>query len=368
MTTPDTTHNEQPDDATTSPTSNASRFAFVGTRTGSDEDGIFTLEVSEDGTLQTVAAIKGGSEPTFLALDHAGQHLYAVNTVDEGAAIAYDIDPETGALERLNRVTVGGSTPAHCSVDRTDRCLLTAQYGGGSVSVLPIADDGSLEAPSTVVEHSGSGPNERRQSGPHPHSVNPGPENEYVYVPDLGADRVFVYDFDPEAASIEAAATGHVETRSGAGPRHMDFHPNGQTGYVINELDSTITAYARDPETGALEALATVDTIGEDYAGDNKTADVHVHPSGEYLYGSNRGHDSIAIYELQDDGRPEFVATESTRGEWPRNFALDPSGTYLYAENARSDEIVPFAIGADGTLEPTGEALETPSPVCMRFR
>jgi 6-phosphogluconolactonase len=350
-----------------SPTAATPDLAFVGTRAGPDEDGIFTLEVGADGSLERTGAVGGGNDPSFLALDHAGDHLYAVNTIADGAAIAYDLDPATGELERRNRVSVGGGGPAHCSVDPTDQCLLTAQYGAGSVSVLPKADDGSLEEPSTVLEHSGSGANPGRQSAPHPHSIQPGPNNEYVYVPDLGTDQVYVYAFDPDAATIEAAETGHVETNPGAGPRHMDFHPNGEYAYVINELDSTITAYEHDAETGGLQAIATVDTLGEDYDGQNTTADIHVHPSGEYLYGSNRGHNSIAIYELGDDGKPQFVETESTQGDWPRNFALDPAGDYCYAENARSDSIVTFAIGEDGTLAATGDTLEIPSPVCMKF-
>jgi 6-phosphogluconolactonase len=188
-----------------------------------------------------------------------------------------------------------------------------------------------------------------------------------VYVPDLGTDRVWVYDFDPEAGRLEPADCGHVDVHAGAGPRHITFHPNDRYAYLINELDSTVTAFERDADTGGLESFATVTTLPDDFDGENTTADIHVHPSGEYLYGSNRGHDSIAIYELDADGRPSLVGTEPTGGEWPRNFALDPTGRFLYAENADSDTIVTFRIRDDGTLVRTENVVEVPSPVCMQF-
>jgi 6-phosphogluconolactonase len=244
---------------------------------------------------------------------------------------------------------------------------MTAQYGGGTVSVLPIADDGTVGSPTAVVEHEGSGPNEGRQSEPHPHSIQPGPDNRFAYAPDLGADRVFVYDLDPAAGTIEPADCGHVDVHPGAGPRHLDFHPNGRYAYLISELDNTVVAFERDSDTGALDAFATVDTLPEGFDGESYTADIHVHPDGDTLYGSNRGHDSIAVFDLDADGRPTLVETESTRGEWPRNFALDPDGKFLFAENRDTNDIVTFRVRDDGTLEPTGAVAEVPEPVCMKF-
>jgi 6-phosphogluconolactonase len=344
------------------------QLAFVGTYTEADEDGVFVFQ-NDDGTLKCMDAVEGGQDPTFLTPDSNGEYLYVANRPQgDGAIVAYAIDRDTGTLTRLNAApTYGDGTPSYCSVDATDQCVLTAQYGGGTVSVLPIDNDGSVGDPKTIVEHEGTGPNENRQSAPHPHAIRPGPDNTYVYVPDLGADRVFIYTLDPAAGALEPADCGHVDVRAGAGPRHLDFHPNGQYVYLINELDSTVTAFERDADTGALDSCVTVSTLPHDFAGDNQTADIHVHPSGEYLYGSNRGHDSIVIYELDADGRPSMIETESTRGEWPRNFALDPSGSLLFAENAATDTIVTFRIANDGTLDPTEDVANVPSPVCMRF-
>lgn len=305
----------------------------------------------------------------FLTPNSDGDRLYVANRPDPvGTVVAYAVDRDSGSLSRLNAgSTKGDGTPCYCSIDATDRWILTAQYDGGTVSVLPIDDDGRVDDATVVVEHEGSGPNEDRQSEPHPHCIRTGPDNAYAYATDLGADRIFVYDFDADAGTLEPADCGHVSVQAGAGPRHLEFHPNGRFAYLINELDSTVVAFEHDPKTGSLESFATEATIPESVEDENYPADIHVHPSGDYLYGSNRGHDSIAIFELDADGSPSLIGTESTRGEWPRNFALDPAGEFLFAENADTDGIVTFRIGADGTLDATGDTLEVPSPVCMRF-
>jgi len=346
-----------------------SSLAFVGTSTGPDEDGVFGVRADGEGRLHRASAVNGGDSPMFLTPDPRGDHLYVANRPEgNGNVVAYSIDRDAGTLTRLNAApTEGNGTPCYCSVDATYRCVLTAQYGGATVSVLPIDGDGRVDDPTTVVEHEGSGPVEDRQSEPHPHSIRPGPDNAYAYAPDLGADMIAIYEFDPDAGTLEPAGCGHREVHAGAGPRHIDFHPDGRYVYVINELDSTVTAFERDPATGDLDPFATVSTLPEVFEGENKTADIHVHPSGEYLYGSNRGHDSIAVYELDDGGRPSLIDVESTRGEWPRNFALGPDGEFLFAENADTDDIVTFRIADDGTLDPTGHVIEIPSPVCMWF-
>lgn len=344
-----------------------SRLAFVAASTGAGEDGVLGFRL-EDGRLEKTSAVDGGSSPAFLAASPDGTRLYVANREGEdGRIVAYAIG-ETGALSRLNAApTGGGGTPCYCSVDPTGRCVLTAQYGGGTVSMLPIDGEGRVGEPTAVVDHEGSGPDAERQSEPHPHAFLAGPNGEYAYAPDLGADRVFVYDFDPASGRVEPAACGHVDVHPGAGPRHLAFHPDGRFAYLIGELDSTVTAFERDLDTGGLEPIATASTLPEGFDGENAAADIGVHPSGEFLYGSNRGHDSIAVYELAGDGRPTLVGTEPTRGEWPRNVALDPTGEILFAENADSDTIVAFAVGNDGTLEATGAVTDCPSPVCMQF-
>ncbi|MFC4989530.1 lactonase family protein [Saliphagus infecundisoli] len=342
-------------------------LAFVAASTDAGEDGVLGFRL-EDGRLETTGAADGGSRPAFLAASPDGTRLYVANREGEdGRIVAYTIE-ERGTLSRLNAVpTGGGGTPCYCSVDPTGRCVLTAQYGGGTVSVLPIDGDGRLGGPTAVVDHEGSGPDADRQSEPHPHAFLAGPDGEYAYAPDLGADRVFVYALDPVAGRVEPADCGHVDVHPGAGPRHLAFDPTGRYAYVIGELDSTVTAFERDLDTGGLKPVAVASTLPEGFDGENAAADIHVHPTGEFLYGSNRGHDSIAVYELGGDGRPTLLGTEPTRGEWPRNFALDPAGEVLFAENADSDTIVAFAVGSDGALEATGEVTDCPSPVCLAF-
>lgn len=346
----------------------ASKLAFIGTSTDADTDGVYGVRIDTNGTLQQTTAVSAGPDPTFLTPDSTGDHLYvATRPGGGGEVIAYSVDHEAGDITRLNAApTKGDGTPCYCSVDATDQCVLTAQYGGGTVSVLPLEEDGRVNEPTAVIEHEGAGPNKDRQSEPHPHAIRPGPANTYAYAPDLGADRIFIYRLDPDAGTLEPADCGHVDVHAGAGPRHLAFHPNGRYAYVINELDSTVVAFERDAETGALESFATVSTLPADFEGENAPADIHVHPSGDYLYGSNRGHNSIAIYDLDADGQPTLLETESTRGEWPRNFALDPTGTFLFAENADTDTIVTFRIIADGTLDPTGDVYDVPAPVCLR--
>jgi len=345
-----------------------STLAFVGTYTGSNENGVFGLVVDSEGQLQQVSEMTAGRDPAFLVPSSDGNHLYVATRPETGGeVISYNINHETKALSRLDSApTKGNGTPCYCSIDATGKCVMTAQYGGGTVSIIAVDDEGGLGEP-TVIEHMGAGPNEERQSEPHPHAIVPGPSNEYAYAPDLGADTVFVYDLDPGASRLEPAKCGHVDVPFGAGPRHLAFHPNARYAYLINELDSTVIAFEYKDETGTLAPLSTVSTLPDDFDGDNLTADIHVHPSGEYLYGSNRGHDSIVIYEIDDGGRPSFVETVSTRGEWPRNFAISPSGDFLFVENKDSNSIITFRIASDGRLEPTEYEANVSAPVCMRF-
>ncbi|AGN01232.1 6-phosphogluconolactonase [Salinarchaeum sp. Harcht-Bsk1] len=349
----------------------ASRYhAFVGTYTDGDSDGIYTCSLDPTtGVLERVGVTDAGDDPSFVAVHPSGDYLYAVNEVDDGAVTAMEIDRESGDLSVLNRVvTGGGADPCYCEVDATGEHLLVAHYTGGSVAVVPIGEDGRVDDPTHLVEHEGSGPNEERQEAAHPHSIRAGPANRFVYAPDLGADRVFVYEFDVDAGRLEPAEQPAVELPGGAGPRHMAFHPEEPLVYLLNELDSTLTVLERDPDTGALEVLDAASTL-PDGVDDNLTADVHVHDSGEWVYASNRGHDSVAVFAVGEDGRSlSRTQVVSTGGEWPRNVALTPGGDYLLAENAHTDEVVTFAIDSeDGTLEPTDDVEAIPSPTCLQF-
>jgi 6-phosphogluconolactonase len=342
-------------------------YAFVGTYT----DRMYTCSLTAaTGTLERLTATDAGQNPSFLAVHPDKEHLYAVNSVDEGRVTALSLDRDSGALTVLNRVATGGrENPCYCSVDQSGQYLLVALYTGGVVVVVPIEDDGRLGQPSQIVEHEGSGPNEDRQARPHPHSIRPGPQNRFVYVPDLGADRVFVYELDTDAGRLEPAPIPSTELPPGSGPRHLDFHPTSNVVYLVNELNSTLTALERDSDTGALTVVETVPTLPEDFDGENTAADVHVHDSGQWVYASNRGHDSIAVFEVGDDETSLTpVQHVSTGGSRPRNFALTPSGTHLLAANAGTDDIVTFALDdADGTLTPTGSRLNVPTPTCLQF-
>ena len=333
---------------------------YLGTYTDGDSDGIYRCTMDErTGRLTNVELAAETENPSFLAVNPRRDHLYAVNEVDDGAVTAFEIGAD-GELTFLDEQVIGPANPCYCSVDATGQYLLVAHYTGGAVSILAVEDDGLGEA--TIHDHEGKSVHPERQTAPHPHSITPGPQNEFVYVPDLGTDEVVVYDLDLAAGTLERHES--VFVHEGAGPRHLEFGPGGERGYLINELDSTLSVFEQDA-SGGLVHVDTVDTVTSDYDGDNFTADVHVHPSGEYVYGSNRGHDSIAVVDCSN-GTVGLVDTEPTRGEWPRNFALSPRGEYLFAANARSDTVSPFAVEREtGSLKAAGEPVEVPHPVCI---
>jgi 6-phosphogluconolactonase len=351
-------------------------LVYVGTYTHGPSKGIYVYRLDpSSGDLRFVSVTEAGGNPTFLALDPAQRHLYAANEVGEyggqhsGAVSAFSLSPDTGELTYLNRQATGGTGPCHLSVDRTGQFVLVANYSGGSVSMLPLEADGSLGEATDFVQHRGSSVDPKRQEGPHAHSITPDPANRYAFAADLGLDKIMVYKLDLSEGKLLPNDTPWVQVHAGAGPRHFAFHPNGKYAYVINELDSTLIAYAYDAALGTLEAVQTVTTLPKGYSGTNYCADVHVHPSGKYLYGSNRGHDSIAIYALDEStGMVSPRGHTSTQGEWPRNFALDPTATYLLAANQNSDTVVTFRIDpGTGDLEPTGHVTEVPAPVCVKI-
>lgn len=344
-------------------------LAFVGAFADTEGDNLFSYRAdAASGELTQLAATRAGENPSFLAVHPDGEYLYAINEVESGAVVAFSIDRRTGALSLVNRQPSGDAGPCHCSVDATGSYVMVAHYAGGSVSLLPIRDDGGLEAPADVVDHEGSSVDPERQTQPHPHSIATGPENRFVYVPDLGADRVVIYELDLENGELRPAESPRVSLHDGAGPRHFDIHPNGRVLYLLNELDATLATFDRDPRTGALEERATTATLPAAFDGDNLAADVHAHPSGRWVYASNRGHDSVAILEIGPRGGiSRLVDRESTRGASPRNFALDPTGTFLYAENGETDAVVVFRIDSEtGELEYTGQTIDVQQPSCMK--
>ena len=262
-----------------------------------------------------------------------------------------------------------GPGPCHVSVDATGRYVLVANYGGGSVAILPVRDDGSLGEASDFVQHEGSSVNPNRQGEPHAHSIMVSPNNTHAFAPDLGMDKIAIYQIDHGSGKLAAGAQPFMDVDPGEGPRHFDFHPNGPYAYVINELGNTIVSYDYDAEAGTLAATGSVSTLPENFDGTSHTADIHVHPNGKFLYGSNRGHDSLVICAIDGaTGQLEVIGCEPTGGKNPRNFAIDPTGTYLLAANQDTNDIHTFRINSDtGSLEKTGAVASVPKPVCLKF-
>ena len=351
-------------------------FVYVGTYTSKGSEGIYIYRMDpESADLELVGKATNIENPSFLAIDPKKRYLYAVNEVHSfagrksGAVSAFSIDQETGKLTFLNSKPSLGTSPCYVSVDKNGKYVFVANYSSGNIAVLPIMDDGSLGDATDFVQHEGSSVNPKRQEGPHAHSILIDPSNRYVYAADLGLDKIMIYKFDSERGKLTPNDQPWVKTKPGAGPRHFTFHPNGKFAYVINELDSTIVAYAYDVNRGTLKEIQTVSTLPEGFEGINYPADIHVAPSGKFLYGSNRGHDSIVIYRIDEEtGKLSCIGHESTRGQFPRNFAIDPSGNFLFAANQNTDNIVVFRVDQQtGLLEPTGHVTQVSMPVCIKI-
>ena len=346
---------------------------YVGTYTGGDSEGIYSFDFdSSTGATTPVKLVAEATNPSFLAVHPSGKYLFSVNETGEfdgqksGGLTAFAVDPVSGELKSLNQVASGGGAPCHIVVDKTGKSLLTANYSGGNVSVNAIGSDGQLGERTSFQQHNGSSANQQRQKDPHAHSINLDPQNHFAFVADLGTDEVVIYRFDSKTQTLKPHAK--AEVKSGSGPRHFSFHPSGKFAYLINELSNTITVFRYDAENGKLDTIQTISTLPEGYAGTSYTAEVLVHPSGKFVYGSNRGDDSIAVFSVADDGRLSLVEIESTGGKTPRNFAIDPTGRFLFAENQASDSIELFEIDSiTGHLEPTGQTIEVATPVCIKF-
>jgi 6-phosphogluconolactonase len=322
------------------------------------------------GALDHVQTVSNVPNPSFLTLDAQQRILYAVNELAKGRVTAFARDSASGDLRPLNQQPTHGADPCYISLDPTGRYALVANYTGGNVTVLPVAADGSLGPATAVLCHEGSGPRPQQQSA-HPHMIAPTPDGRFVLVTDLGADQMVIYRLDTETGQLVPNDRGLsvVAGPPGSGPRHFAFSPNGRTLYVINELASTLSVYAYDGERGDLRPLQTVSTLPDDFHGENDCAHVAVSPDGRFVYGSNRGHDSIAIWAVDPaSGELTLVGHEPTRGQTPRNFTLDPSGDWLLAANQESDTIVTFRRDPDtGKLTPAGPVTSTASPVAILF-
>jgi 6-phosphogluconolactonase len=349
---------------------------YFGTYTGAQSKGIYVSKFdSATGKLDEPELAVETKSPSFLAAHPNHRFLYAVGEMTvldgkrAGAVNAFSIEPKTGRLTLLNQQPSGGLGPCHVAVDATGRCVLVANYGSGSIASLPILKNGNLGAPASTIQHAGSSVNPQRQAGPHAHFITTDPANQFALTCDLGLDKVLVYRLDPKRATLTVNDPPFGVVTPGAGPRHLAFSPAGKFVYVINEIGSSLTVFSYDAKHGALKEIQTVPTLPEKFEGQNYCAHVLVHPSGRFVYGSNRGHDSIAVYAADSkSGKLTLVEHQPTQGKTPRNFAMDPTGSWLLAENQGSDSVVVFQIdGQTGRLKPTGQTVTVGAPVCAVF-
>jgi 6-phosphogluconolactonase len=352
-------------------------IVYIGTFTtgASTSKGIYAMRLNmETGQLSTPELAVEALSPAFLAFHPTKPVLYAVNETDKfqdkpgGGVSAFAISGK-GALTRLNEQQSGGSGPCYVSVDRAGSRVLVANYGSGSVALLPLESNGRLKPASATVQHQGTGADPNRQKGPHAHSIVADPTNKFALAADLGIDRVLVYRLDPKAGTLVANDPPGATLAPGSGPRHLAFHPNGRFLYLADELKSSVTVFTWDATRGVLQELQTISMLPEGFTGNSSAAEVQVHPSGQFVYASNRGHDSIVIYAVdQQSGRLTLVGHQPTEGKTPRNFGIDPTGAYLLAANQASDSVVAFKIDkSSGKLTPTGATAHVASPVCVRF-
>ena len=349
---------------------------YIGTYTGGESEGVYMLRLdAETGQLENLEVAGAVENPSFIALHPKKPLLFSVGQgVDadgnrKGMASALSINPADGKLTLINQENTVGSGPCHVFVDRAGRHILAANYGSGSVAVLPINDDGSLGAATDFEQHEGSSVNPQRQEGPHAHCVKLDPAGKFAFVMDLGLDKIMVYTYDDATGTLESNDPPFAAVAPGAGPRHFTFHPNGKFAYVVNELDNTVTAFSYDADQGRLETIQTIGTLPEGFDKENTTAEICVHPSGKFIYASNRGHDSIACFAVDTNtGQLTALGQVSTGGNVPRNFNLSPDGRFLIAANQKSNNVVAFRINQEtGLPEPTGSEVEIAAPVCVVF-
>jgi 6-phosphogluconolactonase len=356
------------------------RFVYVGTYTApgvppggthpSSAVGIYVFKMNPiDGGLTPLQVVVT-ENPSFLALDPALTHLYSTNENPVGGVSAYAIEQANGTLSFLNAQPTNGAFPAHLSVHPSGQYLLGSNYGTGNYPVYPILADGSIGAEISEFQGvgNGTGPNPDRQEGPHAHQIITDLDVNHVFGVDLGADKVNVWNFDLGTGVLVPNTVPFAPVASGSGPRHMAFHPDRKHAYVLDELVSSITVFDYDPVRGAFIWAQTVSTLPSSFTGTNTTAEIRIHPSGQFLYNTNRGHNSVTMFEVDPaTGKLDVIGWESTRGEWPRGMNIDPSGTFLYAANQNTDTIAVFRIQLSNGKLKFSTLVHTPTPVDVEF-
>ncbi|MBL0744215.1 lactonase family protein [Chryseolinea lacunae] len=351
---------------------------YVGTYSVRGSQGIyaFTFDRAKR-TLKPLQTVPGLESPNYLAIHPTGKFLYSVNSgkanaadSEKGSVSAYGIDPKTGRLSGLNNRSSYGDGPCHITIDKTGQFAFISNYSQGNLVVLPLFDDGLLGTPSDAKKYVGNSVNPKRQESPHIHSTLISPDNKFLYVADLGTDKVYVYDFDAKEGHLQPASSPEVPVTPGAGPRHMALHPNGKFAYVAEELTSTVGVFTMNKTTGAWTVVEdTVRSLPVTFKEQNTSADIHIDPKGKFLYMSNRGLNALSIFSISPTtGKLTFVGNQDVGGKTPRNFLMDPKGEFIFVANMETDNIVTFKINPKtGKLTAVGKPVKVPSPVCLKL-
>lgn len=353
----------------------AELLVFVSSFAPGDKGAIQAFQLqTETGQLKPVQRTTGMEHPFFMALSPDRKYLYSIHAAgqfggkENEQVAAYEVVGKSGELKLLNRQSALGTAACYLDVDATGKTVLVANYSTGSVAALPVKENGSLGEAATFIQHVGSGVDTARQAGPHAHCIVVSPDNKFAYAADLGLDQVLVYRLDPKTAKLSPGKQTFARTPPGAGPRHLTFHPNGKHVYVINELKNSVTSFDYDPETGALFEQQTISTLPKGYTGASYCADLKITPNGRFLYGTNRGHDSIAAYRIGDDGRLTLLAIEPSLGKGPQNLVITPNGELLLCANMPGNNVAVFRIDATtGGLKSVGEPTAITGPSCIRI-
>jgi 6-phosphogluconolactonase len=341
-----------------------SQWLYVGTQRSGDGTGFSRLGFdSTTGTLSSPALVAVVPDPSLFVVTADGAHLYTCNSGTPGGISAFRVDRAAGTLTGLNHHISIGRGPSQLSLDRSERFVLAANYGGGYLEVVAINDDGSLGGQTAMVQHDGSSVHPDRQTHAYVHCAMADPTNRFVLVADLGTDEVVVYRFDSSAGRVTPHAPPITKVKAGSGPRHLAWHPNGSWLYVIEELSNEVTVFDWNSDSGVLTERQTVRTLPEDFVGENTAAEILVRADGRYLYASNRGHDSVVVYAIANDGTLSVVERVASEGRTPRYLAFDTTGRWLIAANCDSDSVVVFGIDADsGRLSMTGAPVHVARP------
>jgi 6-phosphogluconolactonase len=344
---------------------------LIGTYTNSStSDGIYVYDFnSQTGDFNFISKVAGVENPTYLAISHDGKHVYSVNEVRNGGISSFAFNSTSGVLTFLNRVSSGGDGPCYVAIDDKNRYVFAGNYGSGSLSAISIKEDGSLSTDIQTIQHEGTSIDKSRQLGPHVHATVLSPDNQYLFTPDLGTDKVNIYQFDATRISqpLAPADPAFISVKAGSGPRHITFHPNSKYAYLIHEMEGMITAF--DYKKGKLIEKQTITMLSPDFKGKVGAADIHVSPDGTFLYGSNRGDaNELVIYAINKNGEMNYAGRQQTLGNTPRNFVIDPTGNFLLVANQGSNEIIIFKRDQKtGLLTPSGKKIQVSKPVCLKF-